>query len=305
MTKFPLAVLAVGLLTACNHVEVTRNRCGGEVACAKGPCDPVEVLSDRPSRPYRELGVVEVRVDRGTALKNVTLADAMPALVKEGRAMGADAIILTHEEFTSWYDKGEPASAIHDLERQESWYITEKARYVSGVAVVYTGACAPPASTGVMPRSSGGYSAPVYRGAIPPGGRVMGTEVVPGNGMTAAPTYSAPMPSGGYSAPVYRGPVPPGATVTPPMVVPGGAAAPAPVYVPPAPVYVAPSPPPAPAPELVPALVPVPPPPPAPAPMVDPDPPQVPNVDLPPVPRPPDVPVDVPPVPQPPPDMPK
>jgi hypothetical protein len=193
--------LAAGiLLTACNHVEATHNRCGGTTACAKGPCDPFDVLSDRPNRPFQELGVVEVRVDRGTALKNVTIADAMPALVREGKSMGADAIILTHEEFTSWFDKGEPAAPIHDLERQESWYITEKARYVSGIAVAYTGvvpvACPP---TG-MP------SAPVVR-AVPPGSRTMECFIVGPDGRPTpapCPSYGAPAPT--YQAPTYQAP---------------------------------------------------------------------------------------------------
>jgi hypothetical protein len=137
------ALVAAGMaFAACHAVEATHNLCGGTTACAKGPCDPVDVLYGRPNRPFNPLGVVQVRVDRGTALKNPTLADAIPPLVNEARAMGADAVILTHEEFTSWYDKGEDVSPIHDLERQETWYVTEKARYVSGLAVVYTG-CAP------------------------------------------------------------------------------------------------------------------------------------------------------------------
>lgn len=277
MPKFALSLSALGLLAGCNHVEATHNRCGGVVACAKGPCDPIDVLSDRPSRPFRELGVVEVRVDRGTALRNVTLADAMPALVAEGRAMGADAIILTHEEFTSWYDKGEPASPIHDLERQESWYITEKARYVSGLAVAYTSATAapPPASAGPT-YAPGVVRAPQF--PYPPG--------------TSAPIYRGPLQRNG-AIPVARAPAP----VAPPPPPPPPAPAPAPVPPPP--------PPPTPAP------------PPAPEPMENPDPPQVPGVpDLPPVPRPQDVPPvppapevppipDVPPVPKPPPDLPR
>ena len=103
----------------------------------------MDILYGRPNRPWQPLGVVQVRVDRGMALSNPTLDDAIPPLQAEARAMGADAVILTHEEFTSWYDKGEDASPIHDLERQETWYITEKGRFLSGLAVVYTGPCYP------------------------------------------------------------------------------------------------------------------------------------------------------------------
>jgi len=283
MPKFALSLSALGLLAGCNHVEATHNRCGGVVACAKGPCDPIDVLADRPSRPFRELGVVEVRVDRGTALKNVTLADAMPALVAEGRAMGADAIILTHEEFASWYDKGEPASPIHDLERQESWYITEKARYVSGLAVAYTSAAAAPTPAAAGPTyAPGAVRAPQF--PYPPG--------------TSAPIYRGPLQRNGGAVPVAPAP----AAGTPPPPPPP----PAPV-----PATAAPVPPPPPPPPPTPA------PPPAPEPLENPDPPQVPGVpDLPPVPRPQDVPPvppapevppipDVPPVPKPPPDLPR
>jgi hypothetical protein len=154
--SFAFGLAALSALCACHHVETTRNLCGGTVACAKDPCAPVDILSGRPNRPWQPLGVVQVRVDRGTALRNPTLTDAIPPLQAEARAMGADAVILTHEEFTSWYDKGEDASPIHDLERQETWYITEKARYLSGLAVVYTGPCfavAPPCPP-AMPRAA-------------------------------------------------------------------------------------------------------------------------------------------------------
>ncbi len=134
------ALLAAAALSGCHAVEVRSNICGGTTACAKAPCDPVEVLYAAPNRPYNVLGVVQVRVDRGSILKNPTLSDALPPLVAEARRMGADAVILTHEEFASWYDKGEDASPIHDLERQETWYITEKARYLSGLAVTWSGA---------------------------------------------------------------------------------------------------------------------------------------------------------------------
>ena len=41
-----LFVLAGALgLAACNHVEATHNRCGGTTGCAKGACDPIDVLS--------------------------------------------------------------------------------------------------------------------------------------------------------------------------------------------------------------------------------------------------------------------
>ena len=272
-TKLLFVLAGAAALAGCNHVEATHNRCGGTTACAKGPCDPIDVLADRPNRPFRELGVVEVRVDRGTALKNVTLADAMPALVAEARAMGADAVILTHEEFTSWYDKGEPASPIHDLERQESWYITEKARYVSGLAVVYTAApCAPPRA-----------GIPV----APPSGRIVSTRIVP----NAGSTYSAPV----YSAPVYAPPVPPTGPV------PGTMPLPPPPPAPDTPMPV-PTAPPAPEAPTIPVDVPpVPAPPPAPELPPVPSVPDVPPVpDLPPVPRPP----DIPPVPAPPTDDP-
>lgn len=268
-TKFLFVLAGAATLAACNHVEATHNRCGGTTACAKGACDPIDVLSDRPSRPYRELGVVEVRVDRGTALRNVTLADAMPALVAEARSMGADAVILTHEEFTSWYDKGEPASPIHDLERQESWYITEKARYVSGLAVVYTAPpCAPPrAGVPVAPSSSG---------------RIVSTRIVPNNGST-------------YSAPVYVAPAAPVAPATPPPPPPASLPeATMPLPTPPPAPTVPPVPAPPPAPEMT---VPVPAVPETPTLPPVPEVPKLPDVpappptpDLPPVPRPPDVP---------------
>jgi len=260
-TKLLFVLAGAAALAGCNHVEATHNRCGGTTACAKGPCDPIDILADRPNRPYRELGVVEVRVDRGTALRNLTLADVMPAFMAEGREMGADAIILTHEEFTSWYDKGEPASPIHDLERQESWYITEKARYVSGLAVVYTAPpCAPPRAP--MP-------------VAPSAGRVVSTRIIPSGGSTPA----APAP--------YVAPAPTYAPAPAPMPLPEPMPAPAPEPIP-APTLPVP-----PAPDLpsVPEVPPVPEVPSVPEfPPVPEAPPVPPAPDLPPVPRPPDVP---------------
>ncbi|MBL9087601.1 MAG: hypothetical protein JNM10_10695, partial [Planctomycetia bacterium] len=144
-----LAVAGLSLSLAGCHATTTSHALAEGVTAQAKPADSqVDVLDGRPSRPFRSLGTVEVRVDRGNALKNPTLADAIPALSAEARRIGADAVILTHEEFTSWFDKGEDASPIHDLERQETWYITEKARYVSGVAIAYTGpACAAPIAT--------------------------------------------------------------------------------------------------------------------------------------------------------------
>lgn len=197
-------------LAACHAVSTSHALAEGVTAQAKPADSQVDVLDGRPSRPFRSLGTVEVRVDRGNALKNPTLADAIPALSAEARRIGADAVILTHEEFTSWFDKGEDASPIHDLERQETWYITEKARYVSGVAIAYTGpACAAPIAT-------------PYRAPAP----VMAPRVVP------APAPVAPPP------PAVMPPPAPAPVVAPPP-------APAPVEPPPAP---APTPPPAPAP---------------------------------------------------------
>jgi hypothetical protein len=237
-----LAVAPAMGLSACHAVTTS----SAFVECASASpkeCDaPVDILAGRPSRPYRSLGTVQVRVDRGTAFQNPTLSDAIPALSAEARRMGADAVMLTHEEFTSWFDKGEDASPIHDLERQESWYITEKARYVSGVAVEYTGpVCATPA-----------YSAP--RTTTAPGTYGPGTYVIPGPGQ--APTMVAPgssgvRPSTTTTAPGTYGP---GTYVIP---APGQA----PVQVPGQTPGVVPPPPPPP-----PAPAPVPPPPPAPAP---------------------------------------
>jgi hypothetical protein len=170
--RFVIGAAAIAALCGCHHVDTVHNLCGGTVACPKDPCAPVDILSGRPNRPWQPLGVVQVRVDRGTALSNPTLADAIPPLQAEARSMGADAVILTHEEFTSWYDKGEDASPIHDLERQETWYITEKARFLSGLAVVYTGPCyappppcAPPVSRYPAPAP---YAPPVVSYPAPP-----------------------------------------------------------------------------------------------------------------------------------------
>src|SRR5947207_3064827 len=91
------AVAFAGALAACNHIEAAHNLCGGTTACAKDACAPVDVISGRPNRPFRTLGVVQVRVDRGTGLQNPTLRDAVPALEREARSMGADAVILTFE----------------------------------------------------------------------------------------------------------------------------------------------------------------------------------------------------------------
>jgi len=137
------AAASLAALAGCNHVEGSYRYAEGVTAEAKPLNAPVEILAGRPTRAFRSLGTVEVRVDRGTALKNPTLSDAIPGLSAQARAMGADAVMLTHEQFASWYDKGEGASPIHDLERQETWYITEKGRYVTGVAIAYSGCAAP------------------------------------------------------------------------------------------------------------------------------------------------------------------
>ena len=212
-------VVAAALgLAGCHHVEAFHNLCGGTTACAKDACAPIDILSGRPNRPYRALGVVQVRVDRGTAASNPTLKDAIPAFENEARAMGADAVILTFEEFSNWYDKGEEAAPIHDLERQETWYITEKARYLSGLAVVYTGPCTvslppPPCAPRVLMTSRGAGAITVSAPPpAPPPAPAPAPESIP-----VAPTSPAPTPaasSGGavtVSAPVPApaGPLPP------------------------------------------------------------------------------------------------
>jgi|GEM_PF-3517827 len=208
-----LALVAAGLslsLPACHAVSTSHALAEGVTAQAKPADSQVDVLEGRPSRPFRSLGTVEVRVDRGNALNNPTLSDAIPALSAEARRIGADAIILTHEEFTSWFDKGEDASPIHDLERQETWYITEKARYVSGVAIAYTGpACAAPIATP--------YRAPatVIPAPMMAPGPVYVTPARP-----PAPVYVQPPP-----APVY---IPPPPAPAPSVVMPPPAPAPAP-----------------------------------------------------------------------------
>jgi hypothetical protein len=203
MRTFVFGLAALSLLTGCHHVMTGHNMCGGTVACAKDPCAPVDILSGRPNRPWQPLGVVQVRVDRGMALTNPTLQDAIPPLQAEARAMGADAVILTHEEFTSWYDKGEDASPIHDLERQETWYITEKGRFLSGLAVVYTGPC---------------YAEPP---PCPPAGPGMYAPSMPPPGTYAPPTPTAPS---GYVPP----PAPAPAVVGSPPLTPTFAPSPAP-----------------------------------------------------------------------------
>ena len=206
------ALLAAGCslsLAACHAVTTSHALAEGVTAQAKPGDSQVDVLDGRPSRPFRSLGTVEVRVDRGNALKNPTLADAIPALSAEARRIGADAVILTHQEFTSWFDKGEDASPIHDLERQETWYITEKARYVSGVAIAYTGpACAAPIAT-------------PYRAPTP--APMMAPRVVP------APAPVAPPPA------VMPPPAPAPVIAPPPAPAPAPTPAPAPVEPPPAP----------------------------------------------------------------------
>lgn len=173
-------------LAGCHAVTTSHALAEGVTPQARPADSHVEFLAGRPHRPFRSLGTVEVRVDRGNAMVNPTLADAMPALAAEARRIGADAVVLTHEEFTSWFDKGEDRSPIHDLERQETWYITEKARYVSGVAIAYTGACPP------------GMTAPVYRAPAPA-------------------TVPAPPPAWTPPPPVYA---PPAAPPPPPPVAP-------------------------------------------------------------------------------------
>lgn len=210
------AAVAALTLGGCHAVTTSAAYHEGVSPAARTSDAPIEILEGRPSRPFRSIGVVEVRVDRGTALKNPTLADAIPALSAQAANMGADAVMLTHEEFTSWFDKGEDASPIHDLERQETWYITEKGRYVSGIAIAYTGCapCAAPRMAAPPRTTSGGY--------------------VPGS------TYVIPSPG---AAPVLvpNAPPPPAAAPTAP---PPPAPLPAPVVVPTPP----PAPPPAPAP---------------------------------------------------------
>jgi hypothetical protein len=201
MRTFAFGLAALSVLCACHHVETGHNMCGGTVACAKDPCAPIDILSGRPNRPWQPLGVVQVRIDRGAALKNPTLGDAIPPLQAEARAMGADAVILTHEEFTSWYDKGEDVSPIHDLERQESWYITEKGRFLSGLAVVYTGPC---------------YAEPPPCAPPPP------SVAAP------APPASAPTAVTFPAAPSSYAPPPTPAPEAPPVVPSGGLPLPAP-----------------------------------------------------------------------------
>src|SRR4029450_9562333 len=136
LRRSALILCAAGALTACHHIEATHNLCGGTTACAKDPCSPVAVIS---------------------------------ALEHGARSMGPDAVILPFEEFSNWYDKGEEASPIHDLERQESWYITEKAGYLSGLAVVYTGPCEPcRAGMGGVGRGTGVPPAPSSTPTFPP-----------------------------------------------------------------------------------------------------------------------------------------
>jgi hypothetical protein len=233
-----LVLCVAGAFAACHHVEATHNLCGGTTECAKDPCSPVDVINGRPNRPFRALGVIQVRVDRGTGLQNPTLRDAIPALENEARSMGADAVILTFEEFSNWYDKGELASPIHDLERQESWYVTEKARYLSGLAVVYTGPAEPCRAGMSMSMPGAPMPAPMPGPQVAPGPRPM-----PAPAPSTVP-YTPPQPQ---PAPAPSPSLPPGEIDLPRGADPAPAEQPAPPEQPaPAP---APDPWPAPAPE--------------------------------------------------------
>ena len=239
-------VLAAGAFAACHHIEATHNLCGGTTACPKDACAPVDVISGRPNRPYRPLGIVQVRVDRGTGLQNPTLRDAIPALENEARSMGADAVILTFEEFSNWYDKGEEASPIHDLERQESWYITEKARYLSGLAVVYTGPCEPcRAGMGMGVTMPGPAFTPTFTPTFTPAQPSRPAPVpapapstLPPPSSTPNPTPAPSLPPGEIDLPRAGDAPPPAPAPAPteaPAEAPPPAPAPAPSDAPPAP----------------------------------------------------------------------
>ena len=276
-------VLAAGLLAVstglagCHAISTREDYVDGAQPDPRPADWPVDVLSGRPNRPYRSLGTVEARVDRGTALKNPTLSDAIPALSCAARQMGADAVMLTHEEFTSWFDRGEGASPVHDLERQETWYVTEKARYVSGIAIAYTG----PGATGAV--GSGGYGpgtymipgpgqAPVRMGSGSSSSFGPGTYTIPAPGQ--APVQVTPGTQGSYGPGTYVIPGPGQAPVqVDPSTTPGTTTAPGS----PSPSSPPPPPPPAPPPptlpegpinlppETPPSVAPPPPPPPLPS----------------------------------------
>jgi hypothetical protein len=208
-----VSLLVAGVLATacgCTHVETRANQCGGCTMPPKAACDPVEIVSGHPNRPFQPLGVVQVRVDRGTGLTHPKMEDAIPGLQDVARAIGADAVILTHEEFLSWYDQGEDRSPIHDLEQQESWYITEKGRYLSGLAVHWTGPCAPPPPP---PQPLPCPPAPLIQpgpqqGPIPsPGTTAPGTVAPP-----AAPPMAPPVAPPPGPPPTMTPPAPPPAT---------------------------------------------------------------------------------------------
>ena len=73
-----LAVAGLSLSLAGCHATTTSHALAEGVTAQAKPADSqVDVLDGRPSRPFRSLGTVEVRVDRGTALDDPTLADAI------------------------------------------------------------------------------------------------------------------------------------------------------------------------------------------------------------------------------------
>ena len=81
----PVVLLAIGCATT--HASVTSYR---QLTPKSGPAD-VQVYTDRPDRPYEEVGMIEVN--------KAGLTGGYPLLIERARLeaaqMGADAIIVT------------------------------------------------------------------------------------------------------------------------------------------------------------------------------------------------------------------
>ena len=82
--KFSLALLAAGVVTACNHIEAVGNRCGGDVACAKAACDPIDILSF-PDLQNAQLCLYDINEERlkrtADRIKTVVKKNKLPAQV--------------------------------------------------------------------------------------------------------------------------------------------------------------------------------------------------------------------------------
>jgi uncharacterized protein YbjQ (UPF0145 family) len=127
----------------------------GQVIAPKAEDRPVEILEQRPDRPYQEIGVVKVLARRGTAHAHLN-----KEMIDRARSAGADAIIgVEYAEDTS--------GSLIFCGRVVS---TKKNVSAVGKAIVFTPHPVPPSGgTGGIPPHGGDSESQGATGVIPRG----------------------------------------------------------------------------------------------------------------------------------------